>query len=731
MADTSRRSFRLVISLLFVTQVSVAVALTWGIAWFNGQRSAQDMAALLREEYSTRIQDNLTAYLATPEQVVRFNAAAVTPEQLTDFDALQRQLFHQLRTFSDIGYLYYGDQTGSYVGLDRAEDDRFRLQTTDGSGDGISYAWAVTETGGRGALEETGPAYDPRMRPWYQAATSIGTLTWTDTYVWFSGTDLCLDAVFPVVGMDGSVVGVFGAGFTLSHINRYLQGLSIGRSGKAFIVERTGSIVASSADDPIIVLPGGVTERVEAVSSRDALARAAARHLDAMDSALITATIDEVFQVDEHGPVHLQITPFSPASGLDWLIVVAVPERDFMAHIEANNRHTLLLILVALLAANLVGIQTVRWLGRPLLELAGKAQRIRGGDLSVTFVSQAQDEIGILSQAMGEMVDGLREREHIRDAFGRYVHPRLVEEVLSNPDGLKPGGHLQPVTILMSDLRGFSELTARLEPVEMVSLLNRYLGEMTAVIHDHGGMVNEFIGDAILALFGAPATAEDDALRAVHCAVHMQNALADLNVALSAEGIDALEMGIGLSSGEVVVGNIGSEQRVKYGVIGDAVNLAARIESLTLGTQVLINDTTAELLDESVVLGPWIEATVKGRTEALRIRAVLGLAGESPMPVAPTTLRAVTLSCTVNRMSGKQVVEPGEAVEILQLGATGLELRGMALTRFDNVRLSLPLPDGPTAPLYGKVTRTWEMEGVAAAAVAFTWVDPADRGRLG
>lgn len=190
----------------------------------------------------------------------------------------------------------------------------------------------------------------------------------------------------------------------------------------------------------------------------------------------------------------------------------------------------------------------------------------------------------------------LRLVDFIRDTFGRYLSEKLVDEILETPEGQKIGGRTETVTILMSDLRGFTRLSETRDPEELVKLLNRYLERMSKVILAYDGIIDEFIGDAILAVFGVPEQRKDDAERAVACGLAMQNALMELNEEIVSKGSPPLEMGIGINTGTVIVGNIGSELRTKYGIVGSPVNEVARIESNTTGGQVLIGESTYKLV---------------------------------------------------------------------------------------------------------------------------------------
>ncbi|MGB2689949.1 MAG: adenylate/guanylate cyclase domain-containing protein, partial [Desulfobacterales bacterium] len=194
----------------------------------------------------------------------------------------------------------------------------------------------------------------------------------------------------------------------------------------------------------------------------------------------------------------------------------------------------------------------------------------------------------------------LRLVNFIRDMFGRYLSKKVVDNILESPEGHKIGGRRKTVTILMSDIRGFTGLSETMDPEIMVQLLNRYLGRMSKIILKYDGIIDEILGDSILAVFGVPEKHETDPGRAVACAIAMQNALDDLNSEFIREGHPPLEMGIGINTGSVVVGNIGSEVRMKYAVVGLAVNTAARIESNTVGGQILLGESTYDLVKEAV-----------------------------------------------------------------------------------------------------------------------------------
>ena len=234
---------------------------------------------------------------------------------------------------------------------------------------------------------------------------------------------------------------------------------------------------------------------------------------------------------------------------------------------------------------------------------------------------EIEDIVASRSKMLDNLMEVSRERlnlvEFIRDTFGRYLSKEVVQQILESPEGRKIGGKREVLTILLSDLRGFTTLSETRPPEETVLQLNRYFGRMSEIILDYGGIIDEFIGDGILAAFGIPRKHKEDEARAAACALAMQNALLDLNMEFTTQGYPTLEMGIAVNTGTVVVGNIGSEIRQKFGLVGAAVNVTSRMESMSVGGQVLLGESTYQTLKDRVTASAPITAMMKGLTKPL------------------------------------------------------------------------------------------------------------------
>jgi adenylate cyclase len=276
--------------------------------------------------------------------------------------------------------------------------------------------------------------------------------------------------------------------------------------------------------------------------------------------------------------------------------VQVVLQRPLAAALAPYQRLRLALLVLTAVAfvISLFGASVIaRGVTRPVQTLVAATRRVQQGDYGSDVAVDRVDEIGELAGAFNSMTRGLAERDRVRDLLGKVVDPAVAEELLSKD--LELGGEEREVSILFSDIRGFTALSERHQPAELLDLLNRYLTHMSVAIEAEGGVVDKYIGDAIMALFGAPLAHGDDAARAIRAALAMGRELIELNRELAVQGLPMIATGIGINSGQVVAGNMGSARRLNYTVIGDNVNLASRIEGLTrfYGVPLIISESTA------------------------------------------------------------------------------------------------------------------------------------------
>lgn len=273
---------------------------------------------------------------------------------------------------------------------------------------------------------------------------------------------------------------------------------------------------------------------------------------------------------------------------------------------------------------------------RKILELTSQIEKLRlKTNVKEKLLGRTLRESEVISQKLALKQEELRKlnaqlekaKNLLKQSFQRYVSAQIVEEILQSSEPVNLKGQRKTVSILLSDIRGFTALSERLDPEDLVWLLNSYLSEMIDIIFEHEGTLDKFMGDAVLALFGAPVGHDDDALRAVRTAVAMQEKLREMNDIWSTNGKPNIEIGIGISTGEVVVGNIGSEKRMEYTVIGQDVNYAQRIEALTkeLPADILVSESTYERIKDFVLAEKYEPLTIKGKKEPIVVYSIFGL----------------------------------------------------------------------------------------------------------
>jgi adenylate cyclase len=388
-----------------------------------------------------------------------------------------------------------------------------------------------------------------------------------------------------------------------------------------FMVDRNGNIVAHP--DPAVVLGG----------------------MDVSDlpvfQDMMKSTLDKAMVRYEHqGRWYRGAYKKLPLAGLG--VIYTIEEEKAFARVRDIRNRNLYILGIVLSLAILAGYFFARSLALPLRELVGATRRVENEDYTVTVEPRSGDEVGVLAASFNKMVKGLAERERMKDAFGRFVNREVAERALRGE--IKLGGEKKECAIFFSDLRGFTAMSEKLQPEEVVEYLNRYFTLMVDCVDKTHGVVDKFIGDAVMATWGAVISHGNDTANAIDGALMMRRALIEFNKYNAEHGLPIAKFGCGINTGPVISGQIGSEKKLEFTVIGDAVNLASRIESLNkpFATDILISqdafERVADLFD--VVKMPAIK--VKGKSEPQTIYCVLGRKDDPDRPKNLEELRKLT-----------------------------------------------------------------------------------------
>jgi class 3 adenylate cyclase len=336
-------------------------------------------------------------------------------------------------------------------------------------------------------------------------------------------------------------------------------------------------------------------------------------------------------------PYSQAFLPFEARHGNDLAVLSTALSQGYLVRTSPVSRLSLTLITVAtLLGVIAIGTAVARQIARPVLAIARASRHVAQGDLSQEVQVNTRDEVGELAQAFNEMVVQLRLAEAVKDIFGRAVSPEvsaaLIDAVSSGQITL--GGETRQVTILFSDIKGFTSLSEQRTASQVMGMLNEFFGAIYPAIDEYGGVINKFGGDSTMALFGAPIPQDDHARRAVFTGLAMCRAVAELNARRVDRGQVPIRIGVGINTGEVVVGTLGAAERLEYTAIGDPVNVASRIEGLTRRLEahdVLISQATLDAIgsDHGFVIEDLGGFAVKGKTSLVHIYSVRGKATDA------------------------------------------------------------------------------------------------------
>jgi adenylate cyclase len=626
-------SFRLsllAVSLITVIVTATAVHLPW--VWISrtnviemaGQLNAEIIGGIGRE-----IDQLFRSAEATQDAVQEvFQTGTV---MLEDRKRRDQFMFSVLRANPHFSWVSLGLPNGDFFGAQRRDERSFRIaeslwddktkMATRKEDYYVADEHRVYFTQSKSKTND----YYAVNRQWYQrAVANPGTHIWTDVYIFASSGKPGINTAV-TFDRDGRLTGVVSIAIELERISRYLRQLHIAEHGVAFLINRAGEMIAFKD-------PNEVARIGESEDSLGALKRISESHYPALriareaveDNRLTWRDINKTEQLlyrwNADGANYF--VTLAPAGQLDWVIGTVIPEADFLTGVERNQKRLVFIVLAVIAFVMALSMVVARWLFiRPLGRMIEQTHLIERFDLdAVRRVPSRVKELDSLATALQQMSLGL-------SAFRKYIATDLVRGLLDHGVEAKLGGERRTLTVLFMDLANFTTMTERLGH-RILPFLARYLGEMSGIIMSRRGTIDKFIGDAVMAFWGAPTWNQDHAADACRSALACKAAMEAIRAELKRDGRPDLFVRIGVNTGRVVVGNIGSEDRLDYTVIGDPVNLASRLEGMNkdYGTQIIIGHNTYEEAKYDIVARRLDSVTVKGREEPVFIYELLDMA---------------------------------------------------------------------------------------------------------
>ncbi|MGL6340543.1 MAG: cache domain-containing protein, partial [Waterburya sp.] len=425
---------RLLLVVSFIAQIFALVGLTGYLSLRNGQKAVNDLASQMRLNTTNYIDHHLDSYLSVPNKLNKINLEAVRLGllKLDDFKRTEKYFLGQMKQF-DVGYINYCNKEGEFIGVERLEDNTFATHEVLKPDITDLTSYKINSKGDRTSSEYEKNTGDTREEGWYADAAISRRPVWSEIYQWQDKPEiLSISSSYPVFNSQEKFIGVIGVDLILSQIGHFLNQIQISPSTKLYIIERDGYLVADSETDLPYQVVKGEPQRIQTAKSSNPVIKATTQNLLQQYQSLENikkATQTEFMLEDERHFV--QVTPWQDELGLDWLIVITVPESDFMAQINANTRTTILLCLAALSVAILLGWYTSRWIARPIYILSEAATALAQGELDRQIAVGGTREIGVLSKAFNKMAQQLKSQfnslANVNEELETRVKERTVE----------------------------------------------------------------------------------------------------------------------------------------------------------------------------------------------------------------------------------------------------------------------------------------------------------------
>jgi adenylate cyclase len=506
------------------------------------------------------------------------------------------------------------------------EGATFAWRVVDRKGGKYSDVWTYVDDSGVAVGTETSNElnYDPRPRPWYKDAIASRALIWSDLLVYTSNRQPGITAAYPIFARDGRTIGAAAANVSTNQMSDFLASLDLGKSGLALIVDEKDQLIAFPDASRTVRQHGLKYTLVKAAEMGEPVIADAFAAYKSQKSAIVSF---------KSGGKRYQgtFTPFPPELGKKWQMVIIVLEDDFVGTLKENSRDLVFAGLAVMVCGLILVAVMASWITRPLTMLTQEVQKIQRFELAgpIALIAVVK-EVNELIHSMNMMKRALR-------TFGMFVPRDLVRELVASGRPIELGGQNRTLTVMFTDVADFTGLSERMAAGDLLVHVSRHLAAISECVAEEEGTVDKYVGDAVMAFWGAPTWHDDHALRGCVAALKAKHVQAMMNAEWQAQNLPTMFVRIGLHTAPVIVGNIGSAWRMSYTAMGDGVNVASRLEGVNkvYGTQICISQAVLDEAGPSILARPLDLVAVKGRKAGAMVYELM--AQRDGMPeLAPT-----------------------------------------------------------------------------------------------
>ncbi|MBS0626442.1 MAG: hypothetical protein JSS32_10370 [Verrucomicrobia bacterium] len=437
------------------------------------------------------------------------------------------------------------------------------------------------------------PISNPTTRPWYQGAVSTKEIFWTPVYPFDPLGEPGITVSKASYDSEGKLVAVVGVDISLNLFSHFLTGQKIGKSGQAFVLNTSGEVIIPEK------LPPGI--------SKDIIDTAYSHYVSHKSQDFIFMKHEVEFLASAH--------TFPVTGTFNWVTLIIAPLNDFMGDLFKTQKEVVVISLVILILASLLVVYFSKRISVPIVTLANETERIRHLDLkSETRVQSNIHEIKLMDSSIAAMRVAIR-------SFSRYIPVEIVKQLIEKGEEIAIGGQRIETTIFFSDIEGFTSIAETYDTEKLLALLSEYFDDLSKIIQGNQGIIDKFIGDGIMAIWGAPKQVSDHAILGCKAALECQALISQLNDRLEKEGKPVFKTRIGIDAGEVIAGNVGTPERMNYTAMGNTVNTAARLQGTNkiYKTKILISERVREKIGDHFLVRPLDIVELKGKKEKTKI----------------------------------------------------------------------------------------------------------------